>query len=277
MKTCPTCGKRRSRSCFDVRLASIDGLRSQCKECSRNAGRKWRKRNPNYARNRRKRLLDAGFCGTCGKVRIVEGTICERCAEIQKKAARVHAKKRFKQGRCRACGESRARGKTLCKKCLERYRERMTKNYWDNWEKHNRNRKAIARAQRLRIFENYGGAFCACCGEDEYVFLTIDHIENNGAQHKREIGGSGNILYRWIIQAGFPSGFQVLCWNCNEAKRFLGRCPHRRDGDARQRVDLRRLQTDVRVFGRRGEILRPEGVHGAQAVQRLPRRQEAVP
>jgi hypothetical protein len=66
-----------------------------------------------------------------------------------------------------------------------------------------------------------------CCGEVESVFLTIDHVQNNGAeQRRRGIYGSG--LYKWLKRMKYPKGYQILCWNCNEAKRILGACPHLR-------------------------------------------------
>ena len=77
-------------------------------------------------------------------------------------------------------------------------------------------------AQRLRIaaLTAYGGQ-CACCGEAEEVYLVIDHVAGGGAQHRRSIGSS---IFAWLKRQGYPPGFQVLCHNCNHAKR-LGGCP----------------------------------------------------
>lgn len=74
------------------------------------------------------------------------------------------------------------------------------------------------------IIDHYGGK-CACCGETELAFLTVDHINNDGNDHRKRIGGSSR-FYENIIKAGFPDDLQILCWNCNEAKRLLGHCPH---------------------------------------------------
>ena len=83
-------------------------------------------------------------------------------------------------------------------------------------------------AARDRVFNAYGGYVCACCGEDERAFLTLDHVENNGSEHKREFNlTTGEMMHRWIIKNGFPEGFQVLCMNCNWGKRNNdGICPH---------------------------------------------------
>jgi hypothetical protein len=80
------------------------------------------------------------------------------------------------------------------------------------------------RSRRKSVIEYYGGK-CACCGETTYEFLTIDHINNDGAKHRKEIRKN---LYLWIIQNNFPEGFQILCWNCNCAKGFHGECPHKK-------------------------------------------------
>jgi hypothetical protein len=73
----------------------------------------------------------------------------------------------------------------------------------------------------------YGGYRCACCGADEALFLTIDHVDNDGARHRRKVGASKE-LFRWLKSNGYPKGFQVLCSNCNSGRyRNGGVCPHK--------------------------------------------------
>lgn len=90
------------------------------------------------------------------------------------------------------------------------------------------NRERVAERwmiMRLMVMEAYGGAQCACCGESTYAFLTIDHIDEDGAKHRAAIGQH---VYRWLIENDFPPGFQVLCMNCNWGKhRNGGVCPHK--------------------------------------------------
>ena len=79
---------------------------------------------------------------------------------------------------------------------------------------------------RSAAFAAYGGARCACCGETELGFLTLDHVNNDGAPHRREIGGSANLLV-WLRRKGYPPGFQILCFNCNLGRALNGGiCPH---------------------------------------------------
>lgn len=82
---------------------------------------------------------------------------------------------------------------------------------------------------REQVFAAYGGYKCNCCGESEPMFLSIDHIDNNGAEERKsgQYAGSGYGFYRWLRKSGFPPGYQVLCMNCNTGKHKNGGvCPH---------------------------------------------------
>lgn len=85
------------------------------------------------------------------------------------------------------------------------------------------------RAERkLLVLKHYsrGDLRCACCDEGNVNFLTIDHIGGWGGEHRKEIG-IGRTVYEWIVKNNFPTGFQVLCMNCNWASRYTGVCPHK--------------------------------------------------
>lgn len=92
---------------------------------------------------------------------------------------------------------------------------------------------------RDEVFNKYGGYKCNCCGETEKLFLTIDHINNDGAAHRKKLPGlyrsnTGANIYRWLIRNSFPKGFQVLCYNCNCGKhRNKGICPHKKKFERR--------------------------------------------
>ena len=78
---------------------------------------------------------------------------------------------------------------------------------------------------RAKVLAHYGNK-CACCGETEPLFLTIDHVYDDGGKHRAEIGAGGKI-YNWLLDHNFPEGFQVLCYNCNCGRyRNGGICPH---------------------------------------------------
>jgi hypothetical protein len=88
--------------------------------------------------------------------------------------------------------------------------------------------KRLSGALKSEVFTAYGGWKCACCGEEERSFLTIDHMQNNGSQLRREgVHGHSTMFYRWLKKSLYPKDFQVLCMNCQFGKRMNnGICPH---------------------------------------------------
>lgn len=127
---------------------------------------------------------------------------------------------RLELGLCIYCGKPNPRGTRLCVECTSMF----LKKYG-----------STCRAYRVKIqkevIDHYGGK-CACCGESNPLFLTIDHINNDGKKHRREISNGkknpgGQKIYYWLKENNFPEGFQVLCYNCNLGKaRNNGTCPH---------------------------------------------------
>ena len=120
-----------------------------------------------------------------------------------------------------------------CKVCT-RERTRAWK-YGENYDEICERQNASFRARRIRVrdaaFAAYGGYKCVCCGETEPSFMTLDHIDNDGADFRRKIKGkrtaAGYHTYLWLAKNGFPKTVQVLCMNCNHGKRMnKGICPH---------------------------------------------------
>jgi hypothetical protein len=62
---------------------------------------------------------------------------------------------------------------------------------------------------------NRAAGLCAC---GQPPLLTLDHIDNDGAEDRRP---HGKDLYAGVIKQGFPSKFQPLCWNHQWKKRML--------------------------------------------------------
>jgi len=85
---------------------------------------------------------------------------------------------------------------------------------------------------KFKVLNNYsdGKLSCKNCGIDVYSVLSLDHINNNGAEHKRRLSNtnsrkvSSTVVYNDLIKNGFPPGYQVLCFNCNYHKEFMRRC-----------------------------------------------------
>lgn len=130
-----------------------------------------------------------------------------------------------------------------CKDCRRKYaREYIKKRRKDpeykkksdewaaNWRINNKEKYLETAKNRLRrmkenIINHYGKA-CACCGESRYEFLSIDHINKDGAKQRRENPKKGAEFYKWIIDSGYPKDLRILCYNCNSSLGYFGYCPH---------------------------------------------------
>jgi len=79
---------------------------------------------------------------------------------------------------------------------------------------------------KIKVINYYGGK-CNCCAENNILFLTIDHVNGDGAEFRKKHGiNGGHHTYLWIQRNLFPTEFQVLCMNCNAAKGQNDQCPH---------------------------------------------------
>ena len=99
-------------------------------------------------------------------------------------------------------------------------------------------RKARFRQDRLAALLHYsrGELCCACCGETRLEFLALDHINDDGAAHRLELGPqAGRHFYAWLRKTGYTyQALVVACHNCNMARALYGQCPHKRDGPVAQ-------------------------------------------
>lgn len=124
--------------------------------------------------------------------------------------------------------EARRRG--YLKKNPERHAR--TKALWnERWYDKNKIKIALTNKEERRLLKietmtAYGG-ICACCGEGELEFLTLDHVYGGGTAKRRESKQTGSNYYNNLKRLGFPQGeLRVLCFNCNCAIGLHGYCPH---------------------------------------------------
>ena len=154
--------------------------------------------------------------------------ICDMCRDSQSKKQAEIRRRKIANGLCQLCGlNPPEEGIQNCLTCKELLKSRYQ-----------------ARRDRLKdaAYAAYGGYVCSCCGESEPLFLSIDHVDGNGGEHRREMGrgrGHGMHLYAWLKQHAYPQGFQILCYNCNHGKHLNGNvCPHQKgsssDSDCKQ-------------------------------------------
>lgn len=113
--------------------------------------------------------------------------------------------------KCNVCGEIKPanmfsknartyRGVTSkCKSCKSLYTAARNKK---NPELQSKSSKEYNIRLKALIYKAYGN-MCACCGETEEVFLGIDHINGDGAEHRKTVK-PGVAFYRVIINEGYP-------------------------------------------------------------------------
>lgn len=154
------------------------------------------------------------------------------CKECKNKQVAFRYTERAAAGLCFDCPSLALDGHRFCALHKEARRMRFhTINHAEQLEYGRKRRQDI----KLEAFNAYGGPSCRCCGEERMEFLSLDHINNDGAAHRREIG-RGKPLAVWCRANGYPAGFQVLCFNCNFAKGHFEECPHERE--RRQKLSL---------------------------------------
>lgn len=79
---------------------------------------------------------------------------------------------------------------------------------------------------RRQVIEHYG-SFCACCGETTIEFLSLNHINKDGNEHRRKISGVNRFtIYKWTIDNDYPNTLDIRCYNCNLSDGYYGICPH---------------------------------------------------
>lgn len=170
------------------------------------------------------------------------GKPLQRCKECHAAYYKRQRDARRALGLCASCGND-ANGKALCEKCEDRRKRSRASRAGLPCNVCHQNprstdghycvecRSAMYKAKRDKIknavFDHYGRS-CECCGETLQAFLSIDHIEGGGLQHRKSLGISSSTgFYAWLRKSGFPTGFRTLCHNCNMGRQINGGvCPH---------------------------------------------------
>lgn len=118
---------------------------------------------------------------------------------------------------------------------INRQTEIAAAKAWNEANKEKKDANVQRHWAKLRdaAYAAYGGYRCQCCGETEPLFLSLDHVNNDGHKYRWKVGSktygphAGVQLYRWLRDNDYPPTIQVLCMNCNMGKaRNKGVCPH---------------------------------------------------
>ena len=142
--------------------------------------------------------------------------------EYDKRYRQEHKEERAAHAREYRRAHPEARAKTVERQRQRRktseYRAYMKANAQNIYLRRKRNREKL----KIEVFMHYSNnkMECARCGYNNIDALCIDHIHNNGCYERKvfKISG-GDKFYRWLKKRGFPSGYQILCFNCNQLKQ----------------------------------------------------------
>lgn len=164
-----------------------------------------------------------------------------RCSECgtEKPLTGFYIRKRGPQAgkphgaRCKDCTKRRKNAYNAA--CTPEHRSAIAKRcYYKRHAKRLETMRQYSAGVRLEALAHYsqGSMACACCGERELAFLTFDHVQRDGAAHRKQMGaktrGFGNTAW-WLKKHQYPQGIQVLCYNCNCGReRNGGVCPHQK-------------------------------------------------
>lgn len=213
---------------------AANGPKKRCDKCLE-VSRAYTKANRTKAALVREQRAAAGLCTYCGKSKATHGKRCTRCRDRDNAKHKEWLKRemaeRKAKGMCKSCGKNAIakRSVTRCNDCLSRESARLGARQ----VRSNAYARSYYQKLKLQVIDHYsdGTRACKCCGENELLFLSIDHVNNDGALHREVYGVKGGIpLFRFLIKNKFPAGFQILCFNCNHGKHLGGGiCPHQKD------------------------------------------------
>ncbi len=177
-----------------------------------------------YSKKYKAKNRKAHLCVACGKPNNRDTNLCVECSKKNYTGCSKRVQQKLKLQICTICGQPNPTNKYRCPSCTQEQGQKYK-------EQNKISKQKLLAERRTAVLHHYGN-ICACCGEDNPLFLCIDHMNNDGAKHRKEFKlHSGGRLEKWLIDNNFPNEFQILCYNCNVGKwRNKGICPHKEKG-----------------------------------------------
>lgn len=108
----------------------------------------------------------------------------------------------------------------ICSKCLF-YLSKSVRKYTD-WKE---NKKYITNT-RLKLLNMFKERKCKNCSCDNMLHLSIDHVNNDGAQERKYYNNNITSIHRDIISGKLSlERYRLLCYNCNCSLGYFGDFP----------------------------------------------------
>ena len=245
-KQCSKCKLNLPLTEFFNSKRNIDGLFYKCKKCRYKAFILLRKK---YKEKNKGRIYDEDYQKQCYKCKQIlhfskfnrngtnkdglEGR-CRECGKIYQEKIKMKNKGRIYdedyQKHCFNCKQILHFSKfnkssirvdglnSYCRECSKKFDKIYYKN---NKNKFNKYRRKMHRENKIKDLFHYSNGTMSCvkCGYSDIRALEIDHINNDGAEHRKKVGSSWDFYLR-LIKNDYPEGYQVLCRNCNWLKNL---------------------------------------------------------
>jgi hypothetical protein len=142
---------------------------------------------------------------------VVETITCSKCGALEPNPVMrlANGKHWIARKQCRPCFNAQHMD------WLQRAKTSTLKKIKANKKTKAKERYEVA---RKAVFDHYGRA-CVHCGEADLNVLQMDHIKNDGADYRRK---TSKPIVLHLFENGFTDDVQVLCANCNTAKKANG-------------------------------------------------------
>lgn len=206
-KVCTKCKILKLATEFPKLKYHSDGLSSWCKVCTVAYQNGWRRKNVEKTREYKARYFE----------KHPEATVAHKLKTAEwrrkNKARHLETKREWSRRTSDRITDKRRYRYATDEAHRNRLRDQRNKSERRSWER-----------LRARVILAYGGR-CSCCGERRVEFLTLEHVNRDGGEHRKMRGPRG--CWKDAERLGFPKNYTILCMNCNWVERHGARCPHK--------------------------------------------------
>jgi len=152
----------------------------------------------------------------------------ERMKKYNKKPEVIATRKKYNASPERKAKMKKRYAKPETKATIQKYRAspqgkaKMKERYTSSKVKTKKRESNHTFSRNAKIIIGRGKRECACCGNKNFKWLQIDHII---PQRTRSRENTTKLRREIVQRKRLASEFQLLCANCNFAKKDLKACP----------------------------------------------------